>query len=279
MGTDAAADELPAYAEHLTAFHRACRRELARAVRDVPVPAGGRVLDLPCGDGFYSLCFARRLAAGGGSVVAADLSPAFLRLARRVYTRGRRPAAPVEFVSADAYALPFPDDSFDAVWCAQSLITFADDPVTALREMRRVVRPGGAVAVLENDEFHHVLVNWPVGLELAVQQAVAAAAVAKYGGPAKLSPARGLRRLFGAAGLTPVWKRTYAADRTAPFDRRATTFLAGHLAETRRLIAPHLSADALAAFDRFADPDGPESVFRRPDADFTCLNTLFVARK
>jgi hypothetical protein len=44
-------------------------------------------------------------------------------------------------------------------------------------------------------------------------------------------------------------------------------------------VAGRLSADQLAAFDRFADPDDPASLFRRPDAGLTCLTTLFVATR
>lgn len=277
MSTATETNRLPEYAAQLTALHRAFRRELTKATAAPPLPAGGRVLDIPCGDGFYTACFARRLHLAGG-VVAADLSPAFLRLARRAVGRCRR-AAPVEYVRADAYALPFDDAAFDLVWCAQSLITLADDPATAVREMRRVVRPGGVVAILESDEYHHVLINWPVELELSVQRAVAAAARERYGASATVAPARGAQRLLRAAGLRPAWKRTFTGDRQTPFDRATAAFLAGHLAETRRRIAPHLRPDRLAAFDRFADPADPQSVFRRPDAEVTCLNTLFVAER
>lgn len=275
-GAGAPAERLPEYAGVLTAFHRAFRRELRRVVAGLPLPAGGRVLDLPCGDGFFTACLARELYPFGG-VVAADVSPAYLRLAARVVGRSAK-AAGVEFVRADAYHLPFDPESFDLVWCAQSLITF-DDPTAALREMRRVVRPGGYVAVLENDEFHHIMVNWPVGIELAVQRAVAAGCRARYGSAAKFSPARAARRMLREAGLQPVAKRTYAADRQAPFDRATAAFLKLHFDQTRAFIAGHLSAETLRAFDRFIDPDGDESVFRLADGEVTCLNTLFLARR
>src|SRR5207248_8224395 len=118
--------------------------------------------------------------------------------------------APTEFVTADAYKLPFDDDRFDLVWCAQSLISLRD-PVEALKEMRRVVRPGGAVAILEDDQFHRVLVNWPVDLELDVQRAAAEATRARYGSRTGRSPARRLVRLFREAGLRPRWKKAFAA--------------------------------------------------------------------
>lgn len=269
-------DDLPAYAALLRATHRAFGRELRRAVRAFPLDPGGAVLDVPCGDGFYAAALARRLAPHG-RVVAADLSDAYLAAARRRFGKSDE-LAPAEFVKADAYRLPFDDGSFDAVWCARSLISL-DEPPVALAEMRRVVKAGGAIGVLEDDEYHRVLVNWPVDLELAVQQATAAAARARYGTAAKLSPGRKMLKLFRAAGLRPRGKRTFAADRAAPFPPEVAEFLRLHLRDTRAFVGPHLPAAHLAAFDRFADPDAPDSVFRRPDAELTLLTTLFLARR
>lgn len=264
---------LPAYADELGAFHRAFRRELARTVRAVPRRA--RVLDVPCGDGFFTAKLARRLHPDG-SVVAADLSVAYLDVARRAV--GSERVAPVEFVKADAYKLPFDDESFDHVWCAQSLISLSD-PVAALKEMRRVVRPGGYVFVLEDDEYHRVLVNWPVDVELAVQRGVAAASKEKYASAAGLSPARRLRRWLVAAGLRPSGKRTFTADREAPFSPAVRRFLKLRLGQTRDFVAKHLTPDQRAALDRAIDPADEQSVFVRRDATLTCLTTLFRAKK
>lgn len=270
------ADQLPDYDHSLRAFHRAFRRELRRAVRAVPLAPGGRVLDIPCGDGFYTAALARRLYPFG-KVVAADLSDAYLDVARRTVGR-RAELAAVEFVRADAYRLPFADDSFDLVWCAQSLISL-DDPVAALKEMRRVARPGGTIAVLEDDEFHRVVVNWPVNLELDVQRAVAEATRAKYGSRDGLSPARQMRRFLFDAGLRPRERRTFAADRQAPFDPATRAYLRVHLRQTCAFVAGYLTAAQRAALDRAIAPDDEASLLRRPDAELTCLTTLFLARK
>jgi hypothetical protein len=76
--------------------------------------------------------------------------------------------------------------------------------VRALRELGRVVRPGGQVAVLETDEYHHVLLPWPVGLELAVQRAVREESRVRYGTGNKFAQSRRLRAGFLEAGLTPT---------------------------------------------------------------------------
>lgn len=265
---------LPAYAATLTAFHRAFRRELRRTVRAVPLPTGAAVLDVPCGDGFFTALLARRLRPFG-KVTAADLSDAYLAAAHDAIT-GAGDVATVEFVKADAYRLPFDDATFDLVWCAQSFISL-DDPVAALKEMRRVTRSGGRVAVLEDDDLHRVVVNWPVGLEVEIHRAAAEASRARFGSKAALSPGRRMRQFLLDAGLTPRGKKTFAADRQAPFGPAARRFLRLHLRDTRELLAAHLTPTALAALDQAINPDDPESLLNREDATMTCLTTLFVA--
>lgn len=267
--------QLPDYATTLAAFHVAFRRELRRAVRAVPLLPGAAVLDVPCGDGFYTALLARRLHPFG-KVTAADLSDAYLAAARGAVAAAPQATAAVEFVKADAYHLPFDDASFDVAWCAQSFISL-DDPVAALKEMRRVVRPGGRVAVLEDDELHRVVVNWPVGLEVEVHRAGVEASRARYGSRAALSPGRRMRQYFLDAGLTPRGKKTIAADRQAPFGPAVRRFLSLHLRDTRDFLAGHLAPGHLAALDRAIDKDHPESLLNRPDATLTGLTTLFMA--
>ena len=269
-------DELPEYAKTQLAFHRAFGRDLLRGVRGAALPRRGKVLDVPAGDGFYTMLLARRLAPHG-RVVAADVSPAYLDRARARVARHEN-LAPVEFREADAYDLPFDDASFDAVWCAESLISLTD-AVKALKEMRRVVKPGGAVLVLEADEFHHVILNWPVKLELDINRAVAAATKAEYGTAVALSPARKVRGWLAESGLVAGPKRTIAADRVAPFGPASRRFLRYRFAEMRTTIAPHLSSESLAAFDVATDRRHPDSILRRADAELTCLTSLFLARR
>jgi SAM-dependent methyltransferase len=266
----------PSYSAELTAFHRAFGRELRQAIRAVPLSFAANVLDLPSGDGFYTGWLARRVYPFG-KVTAADASEPYLDCARRRLAQ-RHLAACIEFVRADAYHLPFDDDAFDAVWCARSLISL-DDPVAALREMKRVVRPAGIVAVLEDDEFHRLVVNGPIDLEIEMHRALAEAARDKYGSRAGMSPSRRVFRFLLDAGLKLQWRRTFAADRQAPFDRAVQRYLRIHLRDKRKLVADYLSPQALQQLDRVMDPGDETSLFRRSDAELTCLTTLFIAQK
>src|SRR6266536_5522111 len=73
--------DLPDYAPMLTAYHRTHAAELRAMVGDLPVRAGDCVLDMPCGDGAYTVLLAEKVGSSG-SVVGVDLSASYLELAR-----------------------------------------------------------------------------------------------------------------------------------------------------------------------------------------------------
>lgn len=101
-------------------------------------PDGGHVLDVATGTGLV----AAELVERGFSVTGLDQSPEMLVLARRRF------ADPVELVEASADELPFADGSFDHLTFTY-LLRYVDDPAATMKELARVVRPGGAVAMLE----------------------------------------------------------------------------------------------------------------------------------
>ncbi len=123
-------------------MHRKWKREAVRlAINGFPRrPA--RVLDLCCGTGDMSF-LAETL--GASHVVGADFTLPMLRVAKR---RARAGESGPAFAAADALLLPFRDGVFDAVTVGYGLRNVAD-PQTALREMRRVLAPGGRVVVLD----------------------------------------------------------------------------------------------------------------------------------
>lgn len=264
----------PDYDAYQSSFHQAFRPQLHAILDGLPVPKPpAQVLDVPCGNGFYSRRLAERLPAGD-RLVAADASADYLAQAREAVAGVS--AATVEVLEADAYRLPFPTATFDLVWCAQSLITL--DAVAAVREMFRVVKPDGLVAILEVDEFHHVLLSWPVELEATLPAAVHTSSVRRYGDGAKLAPARGLRRVLKQAGFQSVRRDTFPIERAAPFDPPTTAFLTHHLKFLRSVAYPHLTPALQAVFDRAADPTAPESLYRMPESELVCLNAVYFAR-
>jgi ubiquinone/menaquinone biosynthesis C-methylase UbiE len=119
-----------------------------RVVLDVLDPkAGEDVLDVGSGPGLLAGEIAE-LVSPGGSVRGMDPSESMLAIARRRELVAG--SAPVEFCSGDAGALPFADESFDAVVSTQ-VYEYVEDVPTALTEVHRVLRPGGRLLVLDTD--------------------------------------------------------------------------------------------------------------------------------
>jgi SAM-dependent methyltransferase len=108
--------------------------------------SGDTVLDVGCGPGTITADLARR--SSPGRVTAVEITESALDLARAEIAR--QDLDSVDFAVGDVHALDFPDHTFDVVHAHQVLQHVAD-PVTALREMRRVTRPGGVIAVRDSD--------------------------------------------------------------------------------------------------------------------------------
>jgi ubiquinone/menaquinone biosynthesis C-methylase UbiE len=107
---------------------------------------GLRLLDIGCGPGTITADLAELVAPG--RVTAVDAAADVLVEAARVASE--RGLDTVDFATADVHALDFPDGTFDVVH-AHQVLQHVTDPVQALREMRRVCRPGGVVAARDGD--------------------------------------------------------------------------------------------------------------------------------
>jgi ubiquinone/menaquinone biosynthesis C-methylase UbiE len=161
---------------------------------------GDRVLDVACGTGIVARTAAARVGPTG-SVVGVDLNPGMLSVARSVVLTDSRSGAPFHWQEANADSLPFPDHSFDVVYCQLGLQFFTNRPA-AVREMRRVLGGKGRLALMvwrginESPGFA-VLAE---ALERQVGQAAAAIMRAPFG----LSSADELAALVRDAGFQDV---------------------------------------------------------------------------
>lgn len=110
--------------------------------------AGGRVLDVGCGPGFFSVM----LAARGFAVTAFDASRGMLQKAAE---RARKAGAAVETVLGDAQNLPFAEAAFDCV-CSRNLVWNLQDPQQGYREWLRVLKPGGLLLVFDGNHYSYL---------------------------------------------------------------------------------------------------------------------------
>jgi demethylmenaquinone methyltransferase / 2-methoxy-6-polyprenyl-1,4-benzoquinol methylase len=112
-------------------------RRWRRLAAEAVVRPGDRVLDACCGTGDLAMAAAR----AGGRVIGVDFSP-------RMLERARHKAPSISWVEADALALPFDDGSFEAATVGFGVRNVANLE-QALRELRRVLAPGGRLGILE----------------------------------------------------------------------------------------------------------------------------------
>jgi demethylmenaquinone methyltransferase/2-methoxy-6-polyprenyl-1,4-benzoquinol methylase len=181
------------------------RRSAAEAV----VRPGDAVLDVCCGSGDLALA----AAGAGGRVTGVDFSQPMLE-------RARRKAPRVEWVEADALALPFADGTFDAVTIGFGLRNLAD-PARGLAEMRRLLRSDGRIAVLELTRPRGLLAPlYRVWFELLVPTAARLlpggsayaylpASVRRFPGPVDVA------RLLAEAGFDEIRWRLFAGGAVA----------------------------------------------------------------
>jgi len=116
-------------------------KALARKVADTLV-SGAKVLEIAPGPGFFAIELAK---IGKYQITGLDISKTFVDIAKR---NASREHVEVDFRQGNASAMPLPEGSFDFVLCRAAFKNFSD-PVGALREMRRVLKPEGRALVID----------------------------------------------------------------------------------------------------------------------------------
>jgi len=266
----------PDYDRQLSAFHKAFDGELNVILDALPLTTAKNVLDLACGDGFYTRRLAERMSREA-SVVGVDLNHTYLAAAKEE-TRLQAEGAKIDFAIARFDNLPFAGNTFDFVWCAQSLFSLPD-PVLALQHMARVLRPGGQVAILENDSLHQVSLPWPVPLELELRSAELQAHMEEGRHSSRYYIGRRLPSVIAAAGLEPLKMTTQAIDRQAPLGKFEQILLQSYLENLAKQVAPYMDASLYETLNDLIDPKSNKHILRQTYLHMTWLNVLAFGMK
>jgi len=214
---------------------------------------GECVLDVACGTGVVTRIAAQRVGPRG-RVTGVDLNAGMISVARSLPVAD---GAPIEWLEGSALALPLPDASVDAVLCQQGL-QFFPDKALALREMRRVVRGAGrlALSVWAAVGPYHSAVG--EALTRFLDESAAASFCASRKAPGKDE----LERLVATAGWSEVKVSVSRLNIHVPAVERfvlehlAGTPVAAALAAADAETRENIGASVKRAMERFEDGDG-----------------------
>ena len=251
---------------------RSIYEAMARAIGLEP---GWRVLDAGCGPGGF-LPLLAGLVAPGGALTALDLDAENLATAEQRV--GASPlACPVTFKQGSVTALPFPDATFDAVWCANVSQYLTDDELlAALAECRRVVRSGGLVAVKESDALMHFYYPMDPAIGWRMLDAQLRAGDVQARGVVR---AVVLRRWLERAGRQEVGQQLFPEEQWAPLSPAERAGVAGMFQLFARQAERSDLPEADRAFWRAqADPAHPDCIIDRPDFYHRAGYVLAVGR-
>lgn len=173
-------------------------------VNDAGLRPGERVLDVACGTGTIARLAAERVGSSG-RVAGLDVNAAMLHIARSLPS-----ATPIKWYETAAESVPLPDGSFDVIFCGLSL-QFFDDKVAALREMRRVLKPGGRVYIstpIPNDIMDI--------FDRAIARHISEQAAGFLRTVFSLSDHNGLKKLLTDAGFSSVSSRVHTREIQLP---------------------------------------------------------------
>jgi ubiquinone/menaquinone biosynthesis C-methylase UbiE len=258
------ADALPKYATRLNALHQALTDDFRNIVHTLPLRNQDTVVDIGCGDGFFTSL----LAENHTRVVGLDNSDAYLRHARANYGNRRN----LEFLKGDVRRLPFDDASVDIVWSAHSMHSYPDVP-HCLAEFRRVLRPGGLLAVLESDNVHSVMLSWPPDLELTVRQAEHQKIGDEDSYIGTYFP-RFAVRLLGDAGFESPTRQYFLINRFAPAGDDLQLFVQLYLENLFERTHDRLSDKMRSRLALLADPSSDKFLPNQKSFHFGSLQVL-----
>jgi ubiquinone/menaquinone biosynthesis C-methylase UbiE len=214
---------------------------------------GEHVLDIACGTGLVARLAAQRVGRTG-NVTGLDLNPGMLAFAASVTSSDPPTSAPITWREASATSMPLPDAAFDVAYCQLGLQFFPDRPA-AIREMYRVLVPGGRLGLMVWQGIQH---SPGFGaLATALERHVSHEAAGIMRAPFALAEAEELRALVVSEGFRDVTIEPVAGTVRFPSIARFVqdyvrgSPLAGHVAkvsdETRATLISEVG-DALISF-------------------------------
>ena len=238
-------------------------------LRCVPLQPGQRVLDVACGTGVI-VRQAAPILGSAGHLVGIDLNSNMLDVAREHAPAG---GPPVEWRQGDAASLPCPSSEFDVVICQQGL-QFFPDRSGALREMHRVLKPGGLVAICVWRSIEHSPCH--LAIAEALRRHVSEDVARRFQAPFTFGDPVALKALMTEAGFSEleirveiVMRRLLPPEESVP-GLLASTPVGPEILALDELTRDAIVSDIASALSDYRDEDGS---LRVPQPTYIALGT------
>jgi SAM-dependent methyltransferase len=266
--------EADAYIHNMAVSNPLLKPTVYAAIQALQLPSGSQGLDGGCGIGLQALLLAEAVGPNG-HVTGLDISPEFLRHGEAIIKESGL-SKRVSFREGDVRELPFDENTFDWAW-SSSCVGYAAfiEPRSAVKELARVVRPGGLVAIFAwSSEV--LLPGYPL-LEARLDATSAGIAPFVKG---KSPDQHFLCALgwFRDAGLEEPTAQTFAGDAYAPLNDDLRRALMALFEMRWPGVESELSKEDRAEYRRLCRPESPDFMLNHPDyyAFFTC--TMFYGK-
>lgn len=230
-----------------------------------------QVLDAGCGRGDHVQLFAEALHPDG-AVTALDIDPEDLEKVK-ARMEGRPEARCVRYQQGDIRELPFSGGQFDLVWAGHVFLapSIREDMVSTARECKRVLKPGGRLAVCEN---HSMVKLLPLDIGIG-QPAIECRLIATF---VEARVKRGCypfgwTRLLTDAGFRDVSAHSFLFELSPPFSESQRTHLRRYL---RDYLEEDISPEDRQTLTEITDPNSPHDALKRSDLYFVSVATVYT---
>jgi len=261
------------FTKSLERMNRFQEPEARALIADLGLPVGSTGLDVGCGVGLYALWLAEAVGPKG-RVVGIEPSAERVEAAREL-VGGCIDSGRLELRQGDGTALDMTAGSFDWLWCGDVLHHIVETGA-ALREFRRVVRPGGRIIVKESQVLSAMFLPGHPELERRIQLAEIERTREEGGGRSFLERRQTTLASLSAAGLVEIGLRTYLLERRAPLAAADRDYIQKTVFDRNwgERLRPLLAAEDWPLRSALCDADSPRSVLRA--ADYYCLYPITV---
>jgi SAM-dependent methyltransferase len=239
-------------------------------IKALQLPEGSRGLDAGCGIGLQCLLLAREVGLSG-HVTGLDISAEMLDYGSAIVKEAGL-SERISFQEGDVANLPFEDNAFDWVWSADCVGYGPWEPLPLLKELVRVVKPGGIVSIAAWSS-EELLPGYP---RLEARLGATSAGIAPFV-QGKKPELHFLRALgwFHELGLKEPKGKVFADSVCAPLSDEVRNALVALFDMRWPDVAAELSSDDLAEFRRLCLPDSPDFILNLPDYYAFFTYTMF----